>query len=147
MQFSEINAKGLSKYWVAAGLDPRKLHIHITEVEPGSRSHAAHTHAGVEVFYVGRQATVEVEDELYPLGPNEAIVVDASRPHGIFNSGSTRVRYMVIIALKINKERHNVESNQGERDRRGQCPVFVGHGQRSVPDGRSGWQSHHVHGH
>jgi len=99
MQFSTINAKGLSRYLVAASLDPYKLRIHITEVEPGSRSHGAHTHTGVEVFYVleGR-ATVEVEDELYTLGPNEAIVLDASRPHGIFNSGSTRIKYMVIIA-------------------------------------------------
>ena len=99
MQFSTVNAKGLSKYWVAASLDPRKLPIHISEVEPGSRSHGAHTHTGVEMFYVLEgQATVEVDDELYTLGPNEALALDASRPHGIFNSGSTRVRYMVIIA-------------------------------------------------
>jgi mannose-6-phosphate isomerase-like protein (cupin superfamily) len=84
---------------VAAGLDQSKLRFHITEVEPGSRLHGAHTHAGVEVFYmlVGR-STVEVEDECYEIGPNEAIVVDASRPHGIFNSGDTRTRYLVIIA-------------------------------------------------
>lgn len=37
MQFSEINAKGLSKYWVAASLDPQKLRIHISEVEPATR--------------------------------------------------------------------------------------------------------------
>ena len=98
MQFSEINAKGLSKYLVAASLDPQKLRIHISEVEPGSRSHGAHTHTGVEAFYMLEgHSTVEVEDECYPLGPNEAFVVDASRPHGIFNSGSTRIKYMVII--------------------------------------------------
>jgi mannose-6-phosphate isomerase-like protein (cupin superfamily) len=99
MQFSTINAQGLSRYLVAASLDPQKLRVHITEVEPGSRSHGAHTHTGVEAFYVLEgQATVEVEDELYTLGPNEAIALDASRPHGIFNSGSTRIKYMVIIA-------------------------------------------------
>ena len=99
MQFSTINAQGLSKYLVAASLDPHKLGIHITEVEPGSRSHGAHTHTGVEAFYVLEgQATVEVEEERYTLGPNEALALDASRPHGIFNSGSTRIKYMVIIA-------------------------------------------------
>jgi mannose-6-phosphate isomerase-like protein (cupin superfamily) len=98
MQFSEINAKGLSKCLVATSLDPQKLRIHLSEVEAGNRSHAAHTHSGVEVFYMLEgHSTVEVEDECYPLGPNEAIVVDASRPHGIFNSGSTRIKYMVII--------------------------------------------------
>jgi uncharacterized cupin superfamily protein len=99
VQFSEINAKGLSKYWVAASLDPQKVRIHITEVEPGSRSHGAHTHTGVEVFYVLEgQATVEVEDELYTLDQNEALALDASRPHGIFNDSPARIRYMVIIS-------------------------------------------------
>lgn len=99
MPFSEITAKGFSRYLVAASLDPQKLRLHISEVEPGSRSHGAHTHPGVEAFYVLEgQATVEVEDELYTLGPNEALALDASRPHGIFNSGPARARYMVIIA-------------------------------------------------
>jgi len=99
MKFSEVQAKGLAQCRVAASLDPQRLHIHISEVEPGSRSHGAHTHTGVEMFYVLEgQATVEVDDELYALSPNEALALDASRPHGIFNSGSTRVRYMVIIA-------------------------------------------------
>jgi len=99
MKFSEIQAKGLAQCLVAASLDPRKLRIHISEVEAESRSHPAHTHAGVEAFYMLEgHATVEVEDERYTLGPNEALALDASRPHGIFNSGLTRVRYMVIIA-------------------------------------------------
>ena len=98
MQFSEINTKGLSRYLVAASLDPQKLRIHISEVEPGSRSHGAHTHTGIEVFYMLEgQATVEVEDERYTIGPNEALALDASRPHGIFNGSPARIRYMVII--------------------------------------------------
>jgi mannose-6-phosphate isomerase-like protein (cupin superfamily) len=99
MSFTQVQAKGLSKCLVAAGLDPNKLRIHISEVPEGSRSHAAHTHGGVEAFYVLEgQATVEVENEQYTLGPNEIILVDASRPHGIFNSGAGLVRYMVIIS-------------------------------------------------
>ena len=99
MEISNIQAKGLARCLATPGLVPDKLRIHITEVEPGSRSHAAHTHAGVEVFYVLEgQATVEVEGEHYVLGPNEAIALDASHPHGIFNGGAARTRYMVIIA-------------------------------------------------
>ena len=98
MKFSEISAKGLARCLAAPGVVPDKLRFHITEVEPNNRSHAAHTHEGVEMFYgLEGQATVEVEEEHYPLGPNEAIVIDASRPHGIFNNSSARVRYMVII--------------------------------------------------
>ena len=99
MKFSPVQVKGLAKCLVAEGLDPQRLRLHITEVEAGSRSHAAHTHTGIEVFYMLEgHSTVEVEDEQYTLGPNEAIVVDASRPHGIFNAGSTRMRYLVIIS-------------------------------------------------
>lgn len=99
MNFSTLDKKGLARFLVAANLDPQKLSIHISEVEPGNRSHGAHTHAGLEAFYVFEgQVTVEVEGEHFALGANQAMVIDASRPHGLFNSGSTRTKYMVIIA-------------------------------------------------
>jgi mannose-6-phosphate isomerase-like protein (cupin superfamily) len=99
MDISTIEAKGLKKLLALPGLVPDKLRMHITEVEPGSRSHAAHTHTGVEAFYVFEgNVTVEVEGEHFPLAANEAMVVDATRPHGIYNNGSTRTRYLVIIA-------------------------------------------------
>ena len=99
MKFSTMQAKGLDQFLIAANLDPQKLRIHISEVEAGSRSHSAHTHSGVEAFYMLEgHATVEVEDERYPLGPNQVLVLDPSRPHGISNAGSTRMRYMVIMA-------------------------------------------------
>jgi mannose-6-phosphate isomerase-like protein (cupin superfamily) len=99
MSFLKVQVKGLSKCLVAASLDPHKVHLHITEAEAGSRSHAAHTHSGVKVFYMLEgHSTVEVEDEHFQLGPNEAIVVDASRPHGIFNDSPAPSRYMVIIS-------------------------------------------------
>jgi mannose-6-phosphate isomerase-like protein (cupin superfamily) len=99
MDISTIEAKGLTRLLAMPGIVPDKLRMHITEVEPGSRSHAAHTHAGVEGFYVFEgNVTVEVDGEHFPLAANEAMVVDATRPHGIFNSGSTRTRYLVVIA-------------------------------------------------
>jgi mannose-6-phosphate isomerase-like protein (cupin superfamily) len=99
MKLAEIQAKGLAKCLAAPGLVPDKMKIHITEVEPGNRSHGAHTHAGTEAFYMLEgNATVEVEGESYPLMSNEVAVIDASRPHGIYNSGMTRMRYIVIIA-------------------------------------------------
>ena len=99
MQLSNIQAKGVRKLLAMPGLVPDKLRMHISEVEPGSRMHAAHTHPGVEAFYVFEgQVTVEVEGELFPVGANEVIVVDATRPHGIFNSGGARARYLVVIA-------------------------------------------------
>lgn len=99
MPFIERNACGLVRCLADANLDPNRLRIHISEAAPGGRMHPAHTHAGVEAFYVleGR-ATVEWADERHELGPGEAIILDATTPHGIFNAGDAPVRYMVIIA-------------------------------------------------
>src|ERR1700687_2522091 len=99
MEISTIPAKGLTKLLAMPGMVPDKLRMHISELAPGSSSHAPHTHTGVEGFYVFEgSVTVEVEGEHFPLAANEAMVVDATRPHGIFNSGSTRTGYLVIIA-------------------------------------------------
>jgi mannose-6-phosphate isomerase-like protein (cupin superfamily) len=96
--FSSLQKKGLDKFLIGETIDPQKLSIHISEVEPGNRSHAAHVHQGAEAFYVFEgQATVEVEGTQYPLNVNESMVIDATVPHGIFNGGAMRTRYMVII--------------------------------------------------
>jgi mannose-6-phosphate isomerase-like protein (cupin superfamily) len=99
MSFIELQKKGLNKFLIGETIDPQKLSLHISEVEPGNRSHAAHTHDGIEAFYVFEgQATVEFQGNQYPLNANESMVIDASVPHGIFNSGTTRTKYLVIIS-------------------------------------------------
>ena len=58
-----------------------------------------HEHAGVEAFYILEgHGTIEVEGEKHSLGPNEIILLDASKPHGLSNAGATPLRYLVIIA-------------------------------------------------
>ncbi len=98
MKLSEIETKGLAKLLAAPGVVPDRLRMHLSTVEPGQRSHAAHTHPGVEVFYVLEgQATVEMGGEQYALDVNQAVAIDAGVPHGIFNRGAVPVRYLVII--------------------------------------------------
>ncbi len=98
MKLETLTTKGMNAFFAAPGLVPDKLRMHVTTVEPGSRSHAAHTHTGVEIFYVLEgQALVEIEDERYPLDANQALALDATVPHGISNRGATPVRYIVII--------------------------------------------------
>src|SRR5512138_981700 len=98
MKLQTIQTKGVSQFFAATGIVPDKLRMHVTTVEAGSRAHAAHTHTGVEVFYIlERQAMVKVEDERYPLNANQALALDASVPHGISNRGETPVRYIVMI--------------------------------------------------
>jgi len=99
MPFIERNAKGLTRCLADASLDPEKLRLHISEAAPGGRLHAPHTHASVEAFYILEgQATVEWADERHQIGPGEALILDASVPHGLYNSGETPLCYIVIIA-------------------------------------------------
>jgi len=99
MPFAARQTKGLARCLVETGLDPEKLRMHISEIEPGTRSHPPHTHDAVEAFYVleGRGA-VEVGGERYEIGANEAVILDASVEHGLSNAGDTPLRYIVIIA-------------------------------------------------
>ena len=95
--FSVQKVKGVNKLLLADGIDPERLHIHITEIEAGTRAHPPHTHAGVEAFYVLEgEGTMEVEGESYPLGANEAVVLNPGVIHGLVNTGATKMRYMVI---------------------------------------------------
>jgi len=78
MSFSVESAKGLSKVLVDTSIDPETLHLHISEIEPGTFAHPPHTHEGVEAFYILEgQGTIEMEGERYALGPNQAVLLDA----------------------------------------------------------------------
>jgi len=100
MKISLKEVKGLTKCLVDEEVDPKKLSFHISKIDAGTRAHPPHTHEGVEAFYVLEgNGTIEIEDEGYPLGPNEAILLDPTKLHGLVNTGSTAMRYMVIIAL------------------------------------------------
>ena len=100
MPFTPENVKGLHQCFVAEGVNPAALRLHISEIAPGTSAHPPHTHAGVEAFYVLEgHGVLSVEGEPpHPLGPNEAIVLNPAKPHGLTNTGDTPMRYIVIIA-------------------------------------------------
>lgn len=97
--FIQHDVKGVARLLVDQSIDPDRLHIHISEIEPGTRAHPPHTHAGVEAFYVFEgEGVVEVGDERQPVRANEAVVIDPGVLHGLVNTGQVKMRYMVIIA-------------------------------------------------
>ena len=99
MSFTKRQAKGLARCLVEAGLDPEKLRIHISEIAPGTRAHPPHAHDAIEAFYVLEgHGAVETGPERHAIGPNEAIILDATGEHGLVNTGDTPMRYMVVIA-------------------------------------------------
>ena len=98
MNFTSLQKKGIAQFLVAEGIDPQKVSLHISEIEPGTRSHPPHTHAGIEAFYVFEgNGAVQMEGETQPIAANEAILIDPSRLHGLVNIGTTKLRYLVII--------------------------------------------------
>jgi mannose-6-phosphate isomerase-like protein (cupin superfamily) len=97
-KFIEIQKKGLSRCSIAASLDAEKLSLHITEIPPGTRAHPPHAHNGTEAFYVLEgSGAIETEGETIPVESNQAIILDASRMHGLVNTGSVPMKYLVII--------------------------------------------------
>ena len=99
MGFITKEVRGITKYLIDTGIEPQQLRMHISEVPAGGRSHPPHEHAGVEAFYILEgHGTIEVEGEQHSLGPNEVILLDASKPHGLSNAGTVPMRYLVIIA-------------------------------------------------
>jgi mannose-6-phosphate isomerase-like protein (cupin superfamily) len=97
-EFRVVNAKGIRRLLAAPGVDPERLHLHVSEIGPGERPHPPHTHPGLEAIYVLEgQGTVEVDGVPHDVGVNECILMDTTRQHGLVNTGSVRMRYLVII--------------------------------------------------
>ncbi len=98
-EFKDVAKKGLAGFFVDTALDPERLSLHISEIAPGTRAHPPHTHAGVESFYILEgSGQAEVEGTIVPLVANQAVVVDPARLHGLVNTGSVPMKYLVIIA-------------------------------------------------
>ncbi|MBN2007022.1 MAG: cupin domain-containing protein [Anaerolineae bacterium] len=98
MPFTTQTVKGLTRYLQDTDLDPKALRMHLSEIAPGTNAHPPHSHAGAEAFYVLEgHGTLKVGEESYPLGPNEALLLDPTKTHGLTNTGDTPMRYLVII--------------------------------------------------
>ena len=93
------DVKGIGRFLFAQGADDDKLHLHVSEVGPGTRAHPPHSHEGQEIFYVlNGQGEVLVGEETHILEAGEAIQVECRVEHGIRNIGDSSMRYAVIIA-------------------------------------------------
>ena len=99
MTFLEHQAKGLARLLTDVDLPPERLRIHISEVGPGERSHPPHQHDGVEAFYMlAGEGMLEIDAERQRIATGEAIVFDPTKLHGLVNTGTIAMRYIVIIA-------------------------------------------------
>ena len=96
--FRELPIKGISRYLIDERLEGEPLHLHISEVGPGGRSHPPHRHGGFEAFYIlDGVATLEIDDERLTLRAGETAVFDPNRLHGLLNEGEVPIRYIVVL--------------------------------------------------
>lgn len=85
------------QYWFADRnfVDGRTLKLSV--VEPGKSTHAPHTHADDEFFFV-----LEGKGEFYldgktkVVGPNTSLYAAPNQEHAIRNVGDTQLKYLVI---------------------------------------------------
>ena len=98
VKLREHSVKGVARCLLDADLEGEPIHVHISEIGPGERSHPPHRHDGYEAFYMLEgEGTVEIEEEAFLLRSNEVMVIDPQKLHGIFNASDIRIRYMVIL--------------------------------------------------
>ena len=98
MPFQDLDIKGIDRYLIDVDLKEEPLHLHVSEVSPGERSHPPHRHGGYEAFYVLEgEATLEFAEERIQLAASESVVFDPHKLHGLVNRGSGPLQYMVIL--------------------------------------------------
>ena len=97
MSCSEQKKNGLKRFLVGDDLDQDRYSIHVSKRAPGESAHEPHTHAGIEAFYIMQgQATVKTGQDEFTLHADEAIVINANKPHTITNNGTEPNRYAVV---------------------------------------------------
>ena len=74
-----------------------QVHVHQTELAPGSTPHPGHRHARVEIFLICA-GTVEVTTagRREQLGPGSVAYIAANEEHSICNVGTVRAQYFVL---------------------------------------------------
>ncbi|MEZ4860930.1 MAG: cupin domain-containing protein [Caldilineaceae bacterium] len=99
MSLQPHKVRGIERYLLDENLADEPLHLHITEVAPGARSHPPHQHDGYEAVYMLEgEGTLELGDERYILRATEALVFDPRKLHGLINHSNAPMRYMVVLA-------------------------------------------------
>lgn len=102
MRLQEFPVKGIGLNWLDTSFEGEPLHMHISEVGPGGRSHPPHQHGGYEAFYMLEgEGILELGDEVYTLAANQSAVFDPRTLHGLRNDSDRPMRYLVILVRQV----------------------------------------------
>ncbi|GIX07403.1 MAG: hypothetical protein KatS3mg115_1806 [Candidatus Poribacteria bacterium] len=92
---------GFAKLFVNRSLGAQRLQMHVSVISPGKRAHPPHQHPEEEIMYVLEgEGTMTLGQERIPVEANTAIFIPSNVFHGIENTGTTMLRYMVILEQK-----------------------------------------------
>lgn len=99
MKLQYFPVKGIANYLLDSDLNGEPLHLHVSEVAAGGRSHPPHQHGGTEAFYMLEgEGTLEIGDERHILKAGEAAVFDPQKMHGLVNYSDQPMRYVVVLS-------------------------------------------------
>lgn len=92
------------QYWFADKKFADGKTVKLSVVEPGSATHAPHSHVEDEFFFV-LEGTAEfyLDGKTQTVGKNTSLYCPSNSEHGIHNVGDTQLKYLVI------KKYENVE--------------------------------------
>ena len=98
-KLQQFDVKGIQRYLLDQDLGGEPLHLHVSEVAAGGRSHPPHQHGGCEAIYMLEgEGTFEIADESHLIRSGEAVVFDPRKMHGLVNYSDAPMRYMVVLA-------------------------------------------------
>ncbi len=94
--------KGLMHPFVGESCGANQLRLHVSVINPGEAAHPPHQHAGEEIIYLLEgQGEATIGDEKHPMQPMSALFCPEHVMHGLRNSGSTPIKYLVIRVPEI----------------------------------------------
>ncbi len=93
-----FDVKGIARYLLDQDLNGEPLHLHVSEVGPGGRSHPPHQHGGLESIYMlAGEGVFEIGAERHLMGAGAAVTFDPRKLHGLINESAAPMRYLVIL--------------------------------------------------
>ena len=101
MSFIVREFKGIDRYFWDEDLESDPLRLHISQVSPGESSHPPHKHGGFEAFYMLEgEGTLKIGDDYVIIKANQSAVFDPTKMHGLTNTGTIPMRYIVILSTQ-----------------------------------------------
>lgn len=94
LEFKAHNRGGLRNYFRKATTMCPYYEMHVTNLNPGIKSHEPHTHNASEyIIVVSGETEMEIGNEIFTAKPGDIYFAPANVPHAIRNTGKTQAMY------------------------------------------------------